>query len=194
MHAGFRVFSFLGVLLAIELLAQQPKPLGAQLRVHWNGMKVVVTKDGVNHPFMVDKDIFAYALHSVKLLSAKASGDFTYLLFDLRGYSRGPDDADKMCGAGEERSLIWMKLDSAWKKVESQNFVIESCWDTATLEDEGAPLSFNGPELVARGTTTRDPRKADTIENRKWMRYEVTYSLTHPEDGLHLSLVPDGHR
>jgi hypothetical protein len=40
----------------------------------------------------------------------------------------------------------------------------------------------------------RDPRKADTIENRKWMRYEVTYSLKHPENGLHVRLAPEDHR
>lgn len=174
-------------------MSETTKPLGAQLRVRWDGHAVIVIKDGVKHTFEVDKDIMAYALHSVKLLSAKAVGSFTYLLFDISGQSRGPEDAQSYCGAGEERSLIWMKLDSDWKRVDSRSFVIESCWDTASLEDEGAPLTFNGPDLLARGTTTRDPDKEDTIENRKWMRYEVKYSIKHPEDGLQVSLKPERH-
>ena len=194
MHASLRPFTFLAVLLPLAVFAQQRKPLGAQLRVRWDGFNIVVIKDGVKHPFGVEQDITAYALNSVKLLSAKPGGEFTYLLFDIKGQSRGPADAQAYCGAGTERSLIWMKLDASWQKVDSQSFVIESCWDTASLQDEGAPATFSGPDLVLSGTTNRDPNKENTIENRQWMRYEVRYSIKHPESGLHLTLVPDAHR
>ena len=153
-----------------------------------------MVKDGVKHPLNADMDIMAGALHSVKLLSAKPSGDFIYLLFDITGDSRGPEEADSHCGTGEERNLIWMKLNAVWQKVDSQTFVIESCWDSATLQDEGAPVTFIGPDLVARGTTTRDPKKENTFENHKWMKYEVRYSLKHPENGLLVNLVPDERR
>lgn len=176
------------------VLAQPGKPLGAQLRVRWDGHNIIVIKDGVKHPLNADMDIMAGALHSVKLLSTKPSGDFTYLLFDITGDSRGPEEANAECGRGEERNLVWMKLDAAWQKVDSQTFVIESCWDNATLQDEGAPVTFSGPDLVARGTTMRDPKKENTIENRKWMKYEVRYSLKHPESGLLVNLVPDEHQ
>ena len=175
----------------MTVFAQREKPLGTQLRVRWQGLNIVVIKDGVKHPFSVGKDLMAYALNSVKLLSAKRSGDFTYLLLDIKGGSRGPEQFNSQCGIGEERGLVWLKLDAGWQKVDSQSFVIESCWDSASLVEEGAPITFNGPDLVARGTTNRDPRKENTIENREWMKYEVSYSLKHPENGLHVNLVRD---
>jgi hypothetical protein len=194
MHSVLRLFTLFALLLPIAVFAQARKPLGAQLRVRWDGHNIILIKDGVKHPLSADKDINAGALHSVKLLSAKPSGDFTYLLFDIKGDSRGPEEAEYECGRGEERNLIWMKVDAVWQKVDSQTFVIESCWDNATLQDEGAPLTFSGPDLVARGTTTRDPKKENTSENHKWRKYEVRYSLKHPENGLLVNLVPDEHK
>jgi hypothetical protein len=197
MHSIPRLFTLFALLWPMSVLAQQEKPLRAQLRVRWDGFNIVVIKDGEKHPLNVARECSAATLDSVKLLSAKASGDFTYLLFDVKGQSRTshtPEEASTQCGVGEERSLIWMKLDAGWRKVDSQSFVIESCWDTATLEDEGAPITFNGPDLVARGTTARDPKLENTIENYKRRKYEVRYSLKHPENGLQVSLVLDKHR
>ena len=194
MHSIVRRVTFFGLLLPLAVSAQQRKPLGAQLRVRWDGFKIVVIKDGVKHPFSLDKDVMVYAFDSVKLLSAKSGGDFTYLLFDIKGRSRGPESAESYCGAGEERSLIWVKLDAVWKKVDTQSFVIESCFDTASLDDEGAPITFSGQDLVARGTTNRDPKKEGTIADRKLMQYEVGYSIKHPENGLHINLIPVEHK
>ena len=78
--------------------------------------------------------------------------------------------------------------------MDSQSFLIESCWDTATLEDEGAPVTFNGPDLVARGTTYRDPKEENTAKNYKLRKYEVRYSLKHPENGLQVNLAVDEHK
>jgi len=169
---------------------QTAKPLGKQLRVRWDGFNIIVIKDGAKHAFDVSKDINAAALNSIKLLSAKEIGNFIYLLFDLSGYSRGPKAAMHYCGGGEERSLVWMKLDHAWKKADSQSFVIESCWDNAELDEAGSDLTFSGPDLIAKGSTMRDPGKKDTIENRTWLRYEIKYSYKHPEAGLQIKLAP----
>jgi hypothetical protein len=177
------------LLAAYSGFAQQGTALGMQLRVRWDGLNIVVIKDQLRHTYDVSKQISAYALTSVKLLSAKTSGDFTYLLFDVKAQSRGPEAAMTYCGAGEERSLIWMKLDKDWNRMDSNNFVIESCFDTAELED-GPDFSFNSSNLLVAGTTTRDPRKEDTIANRAWFHYEVRYSLQHPESGLQITLTP----
>jgi hypothetical protein len=190
MHCNLGRIICFAVLLEVSGVAQSQKPLGAQLRVRWEALNVVVIQDGAKHRYRVDAEVPAYSLHSVKLLSAKRGGDFTYLLFDISGQSRGPEDAQSYCGKGEERSLVWMKLDHDWNKIDSQHFVVESCWDTASLEEEGSPITFIGPDLVARGTTTRDPQKEDTADNRKWMKYEVRYSIKQPENGLQLRLVP----
>ena len=67
---------WLAALFAVSpLTAEQQKPLGEQLRVRWDGFNVIVIKDGVKHPFNVQKDMKAYAIENVRLLSAKASGD-----------------------------------------------------------------------------------------------------------------------
>jgi hypothetical protein len=78
------------------------------------------------------------------VLSAKASGEFIYLLFDITGPSRGSENAMSYCGAGEERSVVWLKLGRDWKKADAQSFVFESCWDVAGPDDMnlGQPLSF----------------------------------------------------
>jgi hypothetical protein len=190
MKFSTRVAMLALVLSALPLAAETPKPLGQQLRVRWHGLTVEVIKDGASHPFGLDKEMMAVDLRSVKLLSAKASGEYRYLLFDIRGASRAAQYADTYCGRGEERSLVWLKVDGDWKRAASQSFVIESCFDTAHLEDEGAELSFQGLELDARGTTNRDPNKEDTSENRRLLDYEIRYSLQHPEDGLKLTLEP----
>lgn len=173
-------------------LGQQSKPLGAQLRVRWNGFNITVIEGGARHHISVDGKINAYALTSVKLLSAKAADGFVYLLFDVRGPSRGPEESEYYCGAGEERSLIWVQLDDEWDYYSSSSFAIESCWDNAELNDEGGGLKFDGPDLIARGTTFRDPATENTVKNFKLRRYEITYSLKHPESGLKISLVPQG--
>jgi len=189
MRFVLRLFTLFALSLPIVLPAQQEKPLGAELRVHWDGFVIFVIKDDVRHPLSVEKEAMAAAIDSVKLLSAKASGDFMYLLFDLTGPSRGQEEANSQCGAGVERSLIWVKLNTVWQKVDSQNFVIESCWDTAYLKDEGAPITFSGPDLVARGRTYRDPKTENTSTNYRERRYEVSYSLKHPESGLKINLI-----
>ena len=67
---------WLAALFAVSpITAEQRKPLGEQLRVRWDGFKVIVVKDGVKHPFNVQKDMKAYAIDNVRLLSAKARGD-----------------------------------------------------------------------------------------------------------------------
>jgi hypothetical protein len=42
------------------------KPLGAQLRVRWDGFKVILIKDGVRHPYDIRKEVAAYSINSVK--------------------------------------------------------------------------------------------------------------------------------
>lgn len=142
-------------------------------------------------PYDVRKEVAAYWIASVKLLSAKASGEFTYLLFDITGPSRGPENAMSRCGAGDERSLVWLKLGRDWTRVDAQSFVFESCWEDASPDhrDLGQPLTFEGPELFVGGTTYRDPSTENSFENYRLRRYELHYSLKNPEAGLQVTLT-----
>jgi hypothetical protein len=178
--------AFVLAFLGMTCLGQTAKPLGSQLRVRWNGFNIIVIKDGTKHSFDVSKDINGWNLTSIKLLSAKESDNFIYLLFDLDGNSRSPEAAMHYCGAGVERSLVWVKLDQAWKKADSRSFVIESCFNNAELDELESPLTFKGSELIANGSTMRYPGRED-MSNNVW-RYEIKYSYKHPEAGLQIKL------
>jgi len=190
---------WLAALFAVSpLTAEQQKPLGEQLRVRWDGFNVIVIKDGVKHPFNVQKDMKAYAIENVRLLSAKASGDFIYLLLDITAASRGGSEeaAQRECGVAEEESLIWLKVNQEFKEINSKSFPIESCWDGATPDHTDKPLTFDGSRLIVTGSTFRDPSKSELAQMGEQVSYTYTveYSLNHPDEGLQVKLVRDEPR
>jgi hypothetical protein len=176
--------------LAVPLLmAQQRGLLEKDLSVQSNGLKVVVVKDGVKHQFDVGKDLRAYVITDVKLLSAKSSRDFIYLLLDVNAASRGPENAQGECGVGEERNLVWLKMTKKFRKISLKSFPIESCWDGAVRDNWEKPLNFDGPRLTVAGSMSCDPSKLRLPENCGDYTYTVEYSLKSPEQGLRVNLV-----
>jgi hypothetical protein len=143
--------------------AQQKIPLGARLKLHWQGSSVRFSEDGRTHEISLKGLFDAVELKSVKLQSATESKGFMYLLLDVVGPSKLPRDNHE-CGAGNESNLVWLKLDQEWKLLDSKNFRYDSCWASVSMID---PPRWAGDTLTV------------TTDNKV-----VTYSYKRPEEGL----------
>lgn len=87
------------------------------------------------HPLALGgEQIDAAKITSAEILLASRHGNFTYLVIDVSGQSREKQN-DRQCGAGTESNLIWIKLDAAWRIVESVSERYESCWSGITSGD-----------------------------------------------------------
>ncbi|HEX8738011.1 MAG TPA: hypothetical protein VF721_21945 [Pyrinomonadaceae bacterium] len=97
--------------------------------------RLIVKHKGKAHALRLDSDkIDAAKITGTEILFANRQGAFTYLLIDVVGDSKEKSD-DRQCGAGVESNLIWIKLDAAWKIVESASERYESCWSGITSQD-----------------------------------------------------------
>lgn len=164
-------------LLAAGVLAQSTVPLGARLRVRWQGKTVRLLEGGRTHLVSIQGQFNAAGLDSVKLQSAKEENGAIYLLLDVSGPSKIPPDA-RQCGAGTESNLIWLKLDQDWKLQDAKNFLYDSCWSPVVVAD--GP-TWQGDTL----TVTADKISADSTET-----LVATYSYNRPEDGLKVTTRP----
>ena len=146
-----------------------------RLRVSRDGRRVALVDGGRAHTLDLGDKVGAARIEEAKLLLVTRRGEFTYLLFDVCGLSkRRPDD--RMCGAGQECNLIWVKLDRRRKVSEARSELYESCW---------LPLSSeNGPEIAGRRLLLR-------VEDlREWVQREVGYDADRPEEGLTVKSAP----
>ncbi len=168
---------FVLMLLGAGALAQTPVPLGARLRVRWQGSTVRLLEGGRTHLVSIQGQFNAAGLNSVKLQSAKEADGFIYLLLDVSGLSKLPPD-EHQCGAGVESNLIWLKLDQNWKLLDAKNFLYDSCWSPISLSD--GP-TWQGDTL----TVTADKISADSTETMV-----ATYSYKRPEEGLKVTTRP----
>src|SRR5258708_8074185 len=115
-----RVSAVFALLLLIAgALAQSAIPLGARLRVRWQGRTVRLIEGGPTHLVSTEGQFNAAGLETVKLQSAKEANGAIYLLLDVSGPSKIPPDA-RQCGAGTESNLIWLKLDQSWKLLDAK--------------------------------------------------------------------------
>jgi hypothetical protein len=164
------------LLLGVAAMVGQQSlaPLGARLKVRWQGSSVLFQEDGTAHEVSIKGQFGAAGLDSVKLQSAKQATGFVYLLLDVTGPSKIPSDG-RQCGAGTEANLVWLKLDQDWKLLDAKNFLYESCWSTVEAPDppkwEGDTLKVSSDKFSAGSTETRI----------------ATYSYKHPEAGLKVS-------
>ncbi|HLW54312.1 MAG TPA: hypothetical protein VKW06_15855 [Candidatus Angelobacter sp.] len=160
----------LGVMLlaGIALAQSTTAPLGARLKLKWQGDTVRFTESGQGHEVSIHevsmKDQFAAVrLDTVVLQSAKEANGSIYLLLDVTGPSKLPRDSHQ-CGGGNESNLIWLKLDKDWKTQDAKSFLYDSCWtDGAAVID---PPRWKGDTL-----------QASTLDK------VVTYTYKHPEAG-----------
>jgi hypothetical protein len=136
---------------------------------------VVVTERGRAHALDLTEQIDAVRIEDVSARFVSSAGGFTYLLLDVCGPSKVPQD-DRQCGAGTECNVVWLKLDAAWRVRGAQNERYESCWAPVTLDDdmkvEGRRLSFAVDDF------------------REDVRREVTYDADNPEAGLTVKQTP----
>jgi hypothetical protein len=166
-----RVWLFCFLMLTSAVLAQSnAAPLGARLKMRWQGDNVIFTEGANTHQVSLRKNYVAVRLDNVILQSAKEAGGFIYLLLDVTGPSKLPRDSHQ-CGAGNESNLIWLKLDKDWKALDSKDFLYDSCW--------------------TNGATNMDPPKwtGDTLRVAT-LEKVATYTYKKPEEGLKVIDAP----
>lgn len=146
-------------------------PLGARLKLRWQGDKVYLREGDSSHELSIRDQFQAVRLDTVILQSAKEAHGFIYLLLDVTGASKLPRDSHQ-CGGGNESNLVWLKLDKDWKLVEAKNFHYDSCWSSVSVID---PPKWQGDTL-----------KVTTIDK------VATYTYKHPEEGLKIVDTPAG--
>ncbi len=142
-----------------------------RLRVSRDGRSVALVERGRAYTLSLGDKVGAARIEEAKLLLVTRRGEFTYLLFDVCGLSkRRPDD--RMCGAGQECNVVWVKLDGRRKVADARSELYESCWLPITSE--------GGPEIKGRSLLL-------TVDDlREWVRKEVGYDAERPEEGLTL--------
>ena len=136
---------------------------------------VVVTERGRAYTLDLTKHIDAARIEEASAVFLTRAGGFAYLLLDVCGLSKVPPD-DRMCGAGIECNVVWLKLDAAWRVRGAQSQRYESCWAPITLEDE---MKVEGRRLTF------------AVEDfREEVRREVAYDADNPEAGLTVRQTP----
>jgi hypothetical protein len=156
----------------VEAPAQQNVvPLGARLKIKWQGDVVRFQEGSASHEVAIRDQFHAARLEKVTLQSAKEAGGFIYVLLDVTGPSKIPQD-NHQCGAGYESDLIWLKLDGDWKLKDAKNFRYESCW--ATIDPDEPPKWQGDTISVTVFSVSAGTSKTLT----------ATYSYKRPEEGL----------
>lgn len=136
---------------------------------------VVVTERGRGHTLNLNEQIDAARIEEASALFLSRAGGFTYLVLDVCGWSKDPQDA-RQCGAGTECNVVWLKLDGAWRVRGAQNQRYESCWAPITSDE--------GPKVERRRLTL-------AVEDfREEVRREVTYDADNPEAGFAVTQKP----
>ncbi|HZU22693.1 MAG TPA: hypothetical protein VE998_07660, partial [Terriglobales bacterium] len=99
---------------------------------------------------------------------------FIYFLFDVSGYSLGPQpEARGECGSGEEKNLIWLKLDDKWKPLDKQSVLYASCTENIQVHDDA---TWSGDTLSL---------SIDDYGKKEARRIE--YNLKEPDKGLQVT-------
>jgi hypothetical protein len=142
-----------------------------RLRVSGDGRNIAFVERGRAHTLTLGDKVSAARIEEAKLLLGTQREEFTYLLIDVCGLSKRTPD-DRMCGAGQECNVVWVKLDRRRKVADARSELYESCWLPVSAEE--------GPAIVGR----RLLLKVDDL--REWIRKEVGYDADRPDEGLTL--------
>lgn len=138
---------------------------------------LTLSGNGVRTEASLQEYINSSADYAHRLLDAQTGDEKAlFLLIQTRGASR-PDSPEGRCGAGEEKNVTWIQVDSALRVVEGQTVLVASCLrshDPVRGSDEltGEPLSvaFHIP--------------GDSITT-------ASYDRRSPERGLRVTTAPD---
>jgi hypothetical protein len=133
--------------------------------------RLIVKHKGKAHALTLGDKIDAAKITSAEILFASRKDGFVYLLVDVVGQSREKQN-DRQCGAGIESNLIWIKLDAAWKIVESGSERYESCWSGITSDDG---YKINGNLLTVEFDNFRDD-----------VSVKLSYNADAPEKGFRI--------
>ena len=135
---------------------------------------VTVTFKGKTHRLNIQERIDAARIRETELLFANEKDGFRYLVLTVSGDSRN-SNFDRQCGAGTESNLIWVKLDAAWKTLDTQAARYESCWSAESLYGD-----FNvTKDSLHIEYSTKDDKLA-----------KLTYNAREPEKGFQIVEVP----
>jgi len=151
-------------------------PVAMKLTLSWRGRAITVADKRLAHTFYFEDEVDAYQIHLAKLQSAREGDGFIYFLFDVSGYSLGPSPVGHgFCGSGEEKNLIWVKLNSEWKLVEKQSVLYVSCTQNIELHNGDEP-AWSGDVL---SFLIDDSGKKET--------HKIEYNLKEPDKGLQVT-------
>lgn len=165
------------LLAGLAVAADHSKdPVAMRLQIHWKGRSITVADKKTARTYYFEDDVEAYQIHTARLQSAREANGAIYLLFDVAGYSLGPEPSPRgTCGSGEEKNLIWLKVDSNWKPLDRQSVLYFSCTQNIELHNDQEP-TWKGDDFTA---LIDDWGKKET---RK-----IVYSLGAPDKGLQVS-------
>lgn len=140
----------------------------SQVRLRGRGRSLVLTGGALRRALDVKEQVSAARLDEVKLLFQTRRGSFVYLLVDACGPSKAVPDA-RQCGAADECSLLWIKLDAAWKTSDIKGVPYLSCWQ---------PISSSDYKISGR----RVEWEYDDFGEKK--HYKISYDAEQPERGF----------
>jgi hypothetical protein len=144
-----------------------------KLNLTWKGHAITLADRRVAHTFYFEDEVEAYQIQKARLQSAREADGFLYFLFDVTGWSLGSSPVGHgFCGSGEEKNLIWVKVDASWHIIEKQSVLYASC--TQNIE----PHADDDPAFV-------NDALSFSIDdwNKKEIR-KIEYSLKEPDKGL----------
>lgn len=151
-------------------------PVALKLNISWKGRAITLADKKLAHTFYFEDEVDAYQIQKAKLQSAREADGFMYFLFDVTGYSLGSSPIGHgFCGSGEEKNLIWVKLDAAWHMLEKQSVLYASCTQNIEPHTEDDP-AWSGDVLEF---SIDDYNKKET---RK-----IEYSLKDMDKGLQVT-------
>lgn len=149
--------------------AAQETLVRPKMRTRVKGKRVVVYERGRARTLDLTGKVDAAVIEEAEVLFLSRKGEAVYLLIDVCGLSKMPPD-DRMCGAGTECNVVWLRLDRRWRIADAQEQRYESCWLPVTSDE--------GPRLEGR----RLLLELDDL--REELRHEVAYDADEPEKGL----------
>lgn len=153
----------------------QNNPAEPKLTIRASGDRLVIKSPKRSYTIDVAGKIDAARVEDVSILFVTRRADFIYLLVDVCGLSKVPPD-DRMCGAGIECNLLWLKLDSRFRLVDSNSAHYESCWQPITATD--------GYKIDGRILRME---YSDLNEN---LKYKLDYDADQPERGFQIEKSP----
>jgi hypothetical protein len=164
------------VLLASCCFASDKNSRDLKLNLSWKGRAITLADKRLAHTFYFEDEVEAYQIQKAKLQSAREADGFMYFLFDVAGWSLGPSPVARgFCGSGEEKNLIWVKVDANWHLVEKQSVLYASCTQNIELHNEEEPSFANDAlSFSVDDWNTKEVRK-------------IEYSLKEPDKGLQVT-------